>query len=114
MFFDNSIYYNFMYRLLRKNITVPVIPGIMPVTNGAQVKRILSLSGTMLPMRFRAIVERFADEPAAMRQAGIAYATEQIIDLIANGVNHVHIYTMNKPDVAGAIFANLSEIYKRR
>jgi len=75
---------------------------------------ILSLSGTMLPMRFRAIVERFADEPAAMRQAGIAYATEQIIDLIANGVNHVHIYTMNKPDVAGAIFANLSEIYKRR
>ncbi len=114
MFFDNGIYYNFMYRLLKKNISVPVVPGIMPVTNSIQMKKIISLSGTMLPMRFRAIVERFADEPAAMRQAGIAYATEQIIDLVANGVSHVHIYTMNKPDVAGAIFANLSEIYQHR
>ncbi len=59
---------------------------------------------------FLAIVDRFGDNPAAMRQAGIAYATDQIIDLIANGVNHVHIYTMNKPDVAGEILDNLSEI----
>ncbi|MCI8635165.1 MAG: methylenetetrahydrofolate reductase [NAD(P)H] [Eubacterium sp.] len=114
MFFDNNIYYNFMYKLLQKNITVPVVAGIMPVTNAVQIKRIIALSGNMLPARFQAIVERFADEPAAMRQAGIACATEQIIDLIANGVNHVHIYTMNRPDVAGEIFGNLSEIFIRK
>ena len=111
MFFDNDIYYNFMYKILKKNIKVPVVAGIMPVTNAAQIKRIISLSGNMVPPRFKAIVDRFSDNPAAMKQAGIAYATEQIIDLIANGVNNVHIYTMNKPDVAGAIFDNLSEIY---
>lgn len=112
MFFDNDIYYNFMYKILKKNINVPVVAGIMPVTNAAQIKRIISLSGNMVPPRFKAIVDRFSDSPAAMKQAGIAYATEQIIDLIANGVNNIHIYTMNKPDVAGAIFDNLSEIYK--
>lgn len=111
MFFDNNILYNFLYRTLKRGIKVPIIAGIMPVTNVKQIKRITSLSGTILPPRFRAIVERFADYPAALKQAGIAYATDQIIDLIANGVNHVHIYTMNKPDVAGAIFHNLSEIY---
>ncbi len=110
MFFDNNILYNFLYRTLKKGIEAPVIAGIMPVTNVNQIKRILSLSGTMLPQRFRAIVERFADSPPALKQAGIAYATEQIIDLVANGVGHVHIYTMNKPDVAGAILKNLSEI----
>ena len=113
MFFDNNIYYNFMYKVLQKNITVPVIPGIMPVTNGGQMKKIISLSGNMAPPRFKAIVDRFSDSPAAMRQSGIAYATEQIIDLIANGVNHIHIYTMNKPSVAGEIFRNLSDIYIR-
>ncbi|TGY96769.1 methylenetetrahydrofolate reductase [NAD(P)H] [Petralouisia muris] len=111
MFFDNNILYNFLYKTLKRGIEVPIIAGIMPVTNVKQIKRITSLSGTILPQRFCAIVERFADYPAALKQAGIAYATDQIIDLIANGVNHVHIYTMNKPDVAGAIFHNLSEIY---
>lgn len=111
MFFDNNIYYNFMYKALKKNIHVPVVAGIMPVTNASQIKRIISLSGNMVPPRFKAIVDRFSDNPAAMKQAGIAYATEQIIDLIANGVNNVHIYTMNKPDIAGAIFENLLEIY---
>ncbi|MCI9176264.1 MAG: methylenetetrahydrofolate reductase [NAD(P)H] [Lachnospiraceae bacterium] len=111
MFFDNNILYNFLYRTLKRGIEVPVIAGIMPVTNVKQIRRITSLSGTILPQRFRAIVERFADYPAALKQAGIAYATDQIIDLIANGVSHVHIYTMNKPDVAAAIFHNLSEIY---
>lgn len=112
MFFDNNIYYNFMYKVLKKNINVPIVAGIMPVTRGSQVKQIISLSGNMVPPRFKAIVDRFADCPEAMRQAGIAYATEQIIDLIANGVNHVHIYTMNRPDIAGAILNNLSEILK--
>ena len=82
----------------------------MPVTNSKQITRICSLSGTVLPPRFRAIVDKFSDNPAAMRQAGIAYATEQMIDLIANGVKNVHIYTMNKPDVAGSIMQNLSEM----
>ena len=113
MFFDNNILYNFMYKALKMGIDVPVVAGIMPVTNANQVKRIMSLSGNMVPPRFLAIVDRFGADPNAMKQAGIAYATEQIIDLIANGVNHVHIYTMNKPDIAGAILDNLSYIYKR-
>ena len=112
MFFDNDILYNFLYRALKKNIEVTVIAGILPITNASHMKQIASLSGgSILPRRFRAMVERFADNPAALKQAGIAYATDQIIDLIANGVTHVHIYAMNKPDVAGAIFENLSEIY---
>lgn len=113
MFFDNNILYNFMYKALKKGINVPIVAGIMPVTNAGQIRRIMSLSGNMVPSRFLAIVDRFGENPAAMKQAGIAYATEQIIDLVANGVNHVHIYTMNKPDIAGAILDNLSEIYVR-
>ena len=113
MFFDNNIYYRFMYKALQKGIHVPVVPGIMPVTNAAQVKRTISLTGNLVPAKFLSIVDRFGDNPDAMKQAGIAYATEQIIDLIANGVNHIHIYSMNKPDVAGAIMDNLSDIYVR-
>ncbi len=112
MFFDNSILYNFLYRIREKGITVPVLPGIMPVTNGKQIARICQLSGTILPERFRAIVDRFGDDPKAMQQAGIAYATDQIIDLIANGIRNIHIYSMNKPEVASAILSNLSEIIK--
>lgn len=113
MFFDNNILYNFMYKALKHGIDVPVVAGIMPITNANQVKRSIALSGSLVPRRFLAIVDRFGSDPAAMKQAGIAYATDQIIDLIANGVNHVHIYTMNKPDVAGAILENLSDIYVR-
>ncbi len=112
MFFDNDILYTFMFRLLRAGIHLPVIAGIMPVTNAKQIQRICSLSGTVLPRRFRMIVDRFADNPAAMKQAGIAYATEQIIDLFANGIRHVHIYSMNRPDIAGSILQNLSDIIK--
>ena len=112
MFFDNSILYNFLYRIREKGITVPVLPGIMPVTNGKQMARICQLSGTALPQRFRAIVDKFGDDPKAMQQAGIAYATDQIIDLIANGVHNIHVYSMNKPEVAAAIMTNLSEIIK--
>ena len=110
MFFDNNILYNYLYRFREKGITVPVVAGIMPVTNRSQIQRICQMSGTYLPARFKAIVDRFGDRPAAMKQAGIAYATEQIIDLIANGVNGIHIYTMNKPDVAARIQDSLSEI----
>ena len=99
-----------MYRLLAAGINVPIVAGIMPVTNSSQLDRIVSLSGSGIPLPFKAIADRFAHDPAAMKQAGIAYATEQIIDLIASGVNNIHIYTMNKPDIAAAITSNLSEI----
>ncbi len=112
MFFDNDTLYSFMYKLLRAGINIPVTAGIMPVTKAKQIKRSCALSGAQLPRRFRAIVERFADNPSAMRQAGIAYATEQIIDLLANGINNIHIYTMNDPGIAGSIVANLSEVIK--
>lgn len=112
MFFDNNIFYNFLYRIREQGITIPVLPGIMPVTNGKQIARICQLSGTILPERFRAVVDCFGDNPAAMQQAGIAYATDQIVDLIANGIRNIHIYSMNKPEIAGAIMENLSEIIK--
>ena len=113
MFFDNNSLYNYLYRIRERGITVPVVAGIMPVTSALQIKRICQMSGTYLPSRFKAIVDRFGDNPAAMKQAGIAYATEQIIDLIANGVNGIHVYSMNKPDVAGRIQESLSEILGR-
>lgn len=112
MFFDNSILYNFLYRIREQGITVPVCAGIMPVTNGKQIARICNLSGTYLPARFKAIVDKFGDKPEAMMQAGIAYATDQIIDLIANGVKNIHVYSMNKPEVAAKIQENLSFIIK--
>ena len=112
MFFDNDIHYNFLYRIREAGIMVPVLPGIMPITSASQMKRSQELSGTVFPRRFLAILDRFGSSPAAMKQAGIAYATDQIIDLLANGVKNIHIYTMNKPDVAAAIMSNLSEIIK--
>jgi methylenetetrahydrofolate reductase (NADPH) len=84
----------------------------MPVTDGRQIARICKLSGAVLPARFKALVDKFSGNPAAMNQAGVAYATEQIIDLIANDVRNIHIYTMNKPDIAGRIMRNLSEIIR--
>ncbi len=113
MFFDNTILYSYMFRLLRAGINIPVVPGIMPVTNAKQINRICQLSGTKLPPQFRAMVEKFADKPEALKQAGIAYATGQIIDLIANGFDNVHIYTMNKPEIIGGIMESLSEIVDR-
>ena len=112
MFFDNNILYNFLYRVREEGIRVPVVAGIMPVTSKSQIRRIGLMSGTELPVRFKALVDRFGDDPAAMKQAGIVYATEQIIDLIANGVNAIHVYTMNKPEVAAKIRADLSEIVR--
>ncbi len=110
MFFDNNVLYNYMFRMLRAGIDIPVVPGIMPVTNGKQILRITELSGTKLPPHFRAVVEKFIDKPEALKQAGLAHTTGQIIDLIANGFDHIHIYAMNKPEVFGAIVRNLSEI----
>lgn len=110
MFFDNNVYFHYLARLRSAGITIPVLAGIMPVTNGKQISRICALSGTSLPPRFRAIVDRFGDNPTAMMDAGVAYATEQIIDLFANGVNNVHVYTMNRPEIANRIMQNLHGI----
>ena len=110
MFFDNNLLYSFLYKIREKGITVPVIPGIMPITNAKQVERAVKLSGSFMPQRFKSLVDKFGHDPLAMKQAGIAYATDQIIDLYANGINHVHVYSMNNPDVAKKIMFNLSDI----
>ncbi len=110
MVFDNNLFYNFLYKLREAGVTVPVLPGIMPITNAKQVERAVKLSGSFMPQRFKSIVDYFGSDPEAMKQAGIAYATDQIIDLYANGITNVHVYSMNKPDVAKAIMGNLSAI----
>jgi methylenetetrahydrofolate reductase (NADPH) len=110
MFFDNNLLYNFLYKIREAGITVPVIAGIMPITNAKQVERAIKLSGSFMPQRFKSLVDKFGSDPAAMKQAGIAYATDQIIDLFANGITNVHVYSMNKPDVAEKIQSNLSDI----
>lgn len=113
MFFDNNLLYNFLYKIREAGITVPIIPGIMPITNSNQIARAISLSGSFVPQRFKSLVDKFGHSPAAMKQAGIAYATDQIIDLFANGIMNVHVYSMNNPDVAKAIQANLSDIIEK-
>lgn len=112
MFFDNNLLYNFLYKIREAGITVPVIPGVMPITNANQVERSIKLSGSFMPQRFKSLVDKFGHSPEAMKQAGIAYATDQIIDLFANGITNVHVYSMNKPDVAEKIQNNLSYILK--
>lgn len=110
MFFDNNLLYNFLYKIREAGITVPVIAGVMPITRANQVKRAITLSGSFMPQRFKSLIDAFGKNPEAMKQAGIAYATDQIIDLYANGISHVHVYSMNKPDVAAKIKENLSDI----
>ena len=110
MFFDNNLLYSFLYKIREAGITVPVIPGIMPITNSNQVSRAVKLSSSHVPQRFKSLVDKFGSDPDAMKQAGIAYATDQIIDLYANGINNVHVYSMNKPDVAAKIQSNLSDM----
>ena len=110
MFFDNEMFFNYLYKLRSAGIMVPVVAGIMPVTNVNQMRRIYELSQAYVPRRFITLLDKFSDNPKAMRQAGIAYATDQIIDLIASGVPNIHVYTMNKPDVAKCIQDNLSDI----
>ena len=110
MFFDNNLLYNFLYKIREAGITVPVMPGIMPITNANQVERAIKLSDSFMPQRFKSLVDKFGSSPDAMKQAGIIYATDQIIDLFANGIKNVHVYSMNKPDVAEKILNNLSDI----
>ena len=113
MFFDNNLFYNFLYKIRSAGITVPVIPGIMPITGANQVERAIKLSGSFMPQRFKSLVDKFGDNPKAMVQAGIAYATDQMIDLYANNIENIHVYSMNKPWVAQKIKENLSDILER-
>ena len=110
MFFDNEKFLEFKELCIKKGINVPLIAGIMPITNANQIKRSIELSNSSVPKKFFKIMERFGDDPKSMKQAGIVYATEQIIDLMANGVNNIHIYTMNKPEVSAQIMNGLSDI----
>lgn len=110
MFFDNNLLYNFLYKIREAGISVPVMPGIMPITNANQVERAVKLSGSFMPQRFKSLVDKFGTNSEGMKQAGIIYATDQIIDLFANGIKNVHVYSMNKPDVAKSILNNLSSI----
>jgi len=110
MFFDNNLLYNFLYKIREAGILVPVIPGIMPITNAKQVERAINLSGSFMPQRFKSLVDKFGHSPETMLQAGIIYATDQIIDLFANGIKNVHVYSMNNPFVAEKIKENLSNI----
>ena len=110
MFFDNDLLYAFLYKIREAGINLPIIAGVMPITSAKQVERAVKLSGSFMPRRFKSLVDKFGDDPTAMKQAGIAYATDQIIDLYANNVKNVHVYTMNKPDVAETIMKNLSDI----
>lgn len=110
MFFDNSLFYAYLNRLHAAGINVPVLAGIMPITNKRILTRSLAMSGTAVPARYIAMVDAYGDSPEAMKQAGIAYATEQILDLYANGVRNVHVFAMNKPDVAKAISENIRPV----
>jgi methylenetetrahydrofolate reductase (NADPH) len=112
MFFDNSTLYQFLYRIREKGIDVPVLPGIMPITNARQVARSVALSGSTIPQKMKIMVDRFADDPQKMKEAGIIYASDQIIDLISNGVSHIHVYSMNKPDIAAGIMRNIATIIR--
>ena len=113
MFFDNNVLYTFLYNALKAGIEIPVTAGIMPVTNSKQISKICSLSGTSLTPKFRAILDKFGDNPAALKQAGIAYAVDQIVDMVSNGIKGIHVYTMNKPDVAKSILNSLSAVLGR-
>jgi methylenetetrahydrofolate reductase (NADPH) len=106
MFFDNRLFYDFMSRAVGVGIGLPVLPGIMPITSVMQVDRVVALSGCYLPREFLSMVDKFSADPVAMKQAGIDYATRQIHDLMAQGVKNIHVYSMNKPDVARAILNN--------
>ena len=113
MFFDNNVLYTFLYNALKAGIEIPVTAGIMPVTNSKQISKICSLSGTSLTPKFRAILDKFGDNPAALKQAGIAYTVDQIVDMVSNGIKGIHVYTMNKPDVAKSILNSLSSVLGR-
>ncbi|SCY99208.1 methylenetetrahydrofolate reductase [NAD(P)H] [Alkaliphilus peptidifermentans] len=112
LFFDNNLFYNFKEKMELLNIKVPVSAGIMPVINKKQVEKIISLTGASISPKFLKILDKYGDNPSALKEAGIAYATEQIIDLMANEVDGIHLYAMNRPEIAKSIFSSIGSIRK--
>ncbi len=110
LFFDNDVYYDFLDKVSKNNINVPIQAGIMPVINKKQIERITKLCGAKIPVKFSKIMEKYEYNIEALREAGIAYAVEQIIDLASSGVSGIHIYTMNNPYVAKRIKENTKTI----
>lgn len=107
LFFDNEYFYRFRERMDLVGIHVPAEAGIMPVVNKKQIERMVSLCGVKLPKKFISMMERYGDNPVAMRDAGIAYAVDQIVDLAAHGVDGIHLYTMNNPYIANRIYESV-------
>lgn len=112
LFFDNNAFYDFIEKVRIAGIDVPIEAGIMPVTNKKQIERMVSMCGASIPAKLSKVLQRFGDNPEAMRDAGISYAIDQIIDLVANGVEGIHIYTMNDPYIAGKITKSVESIIK--
>ena len=110
LFFDNSYFYSFRERASVAGINVPIEAGIMPVVNKRQIERMVSLCGVKLPKKFVTMMEKYENNPVAMRDAGIAYAVDQIVDLMAQGVDGIHLYTMNNPYIAKKIYAAISTL----
>lgn len=110
LFFDNSSFYHFLERARIAGINVPIEAGIMPVVNKKQIERMVSMCGASLPLKFTKMISRYGNHPEALRDAGIAYATDQIVDLISNGVQGIHLYTMNNPYVARRISESISSL----
>lgn len=112
LFFDNNFFYSFLERAGIAGITVPIEAGIMPVVNKAQIERMVTLCGASLPSKFAKMLQRFENSPEALRDAGIAYAVDQIVDLISQGVNGIHLYTMNNAYIARKISESISGLIR--
>lgn len=113
LFLDNAPFYRFMERATIAGIKVPIEVGIMPITSKSQIERTVSMCGASVPPKFAKMVQRYGDHPEAMRDAGIAYAVDQIVDLIANGVDGIHLYTMNNPYVAKRIYESVENLLQK-
>ena len=110
LFFDNNYFYRFVEDCRIAGIDVPVTPGIMPVINAAQIKRMVTMCGASLPERFEKIIQRYGDNKTALFDAGMAYALSQIIDLLTSDIDGIHLYTMNNPRVARKICQGIRNI----
>lgn len=110
LFFENTCFYEFIEKVRIAGIQVPIEAGIMPVVNKSQIERMVTMCGASLPKKFSRMMQRYEHNPEALRDAGIAYATDQIIDLLSNGVDGIHLYTMNNPYVARKITQNIKQL----
>ncbi len=112
LFFDNEIFYNFVEKCDIASIQVPIVPGVMPIVNQNQALRLFKTNSTKLPRKFKAILERYEHHPKALRDAGIAYAVDQIVDLVTQGVPGIHLYTMNNAETAKSIYRATHSLFQ--